>query len=198
MSERPALATVLLSMREWEANAAEWFARNYGEYATSRLALEGLEFPSGSVVVDIGCGTGYALRQVAAKVATATLIGVDPVPRMLEIARARTAASRHAGRIEFRSGRATSIPLEDARAHFVLAFDTFDYWRDAAAGMAEIARVLAPGGRLVALKDAGDANAAESHRAFLAALSRSSLHLLEERHSSEGAVACTRWVCGVR
>jgi SAM-dependent methyltransferase len=146
-------------MAEWDSSAAEWYAARYGEYATNRLALGPLEFPSGSVVVDVGCGTGHALRQVAARVAHATLIGIDPVPRMLEIARERTAASPYAGRIEFRPGRAARIPVEDGRAHFVFAFDTFDYWSSADAGLAEVARVLAPEGRFVALKDAGDPDA---------------------------------------
>ncbi len=183
-------------MGEWDAKAAEWYAERYGEYATNRLALGQVEVPPGSVVVDIGCGTGYALRQVAARVADATLIGIDPVPRMLEIARARTAASEYAGRIEFRAGRATAIPVEDDRSHFVFAFDTFDYWSDAAAGMAEIARVLAPNGRFIAVKDAGDPNADESRQAFLVALAGSSLRVLEERELCEGEVACTRWICG--
>lgn len=183
-------------MSEWNAEVAEWYAAKYGEYATNRLDLEGLEIPSDAVVVDIGCGTGHALRLVAASVAGATLIGVDPVPRMLEIARARTAASEHAGRIEYRAGRATAIPVEDGAAHLVLAFDTFDYWSDAAAGMAEIARVLATDGRFVAIKDAGDPNADASRAAFLEAVAASPLELLEERELSEDDVACTRWLCG--
>lgn len=196
-SRFPPFATIALTMREWDAEAAEWFAERYGEYATNRLCIDEVDFPPGSVVVDIGCGTGYGLRRVAARVADATLIGIDPVPRMLEIARTRTAASEHAGRIEFRSGRATAIPVQTGRADFVLAFDTFDYWSDAAAGMAEIGRVLGPHGRFIALKDAGDDNADASRKAFLEALSASSLQLLDERKLSEGSVTCTRWLCGL-
>lgn len=185
-------------MHEWDAEVSEWYAEKYGEYATNRLGIGPLEFPPGSVVVDIGCGTGYALRQVAARVADALLIGIDPVPRMLEIARERTAASEYAGRIEFRAGQATAIPVEDGRANFVFAFDTFDYWLDADQGLAEIARILAPDGRFVAVKDAGDPNAHESCQAFLAALAASSLRLLDERELQEGEVGCTWWVCGFR
>lgn len=63
-------------------------------------------------------------------------------------------------------------------------------------GMAEIRRVLAPDGCFVALKHSGDPNADESRRAFLVALSASSLPVLETRELREGEVACTRWICG--
>jgi len=185
------------AMRRWDAKAAEWHAANYDEYATNRLAVASVAIPPGAVVVDIGCGTGYALRLVASKVADATLIGIDPVPRMLELARERLAKSGLAACVELRLGEAAAIPVDHDRADLILAFDTFDYWPEPDAGIAEIVRVLSPGGRLVALKDAGDANAASSRRAFLAAISASPLRLLEERELREGEVGCTRWVCGL-
>lgn len=42
------------------------------------------------VVIDIGCGTECALRHVSEQVTNGSLIGIDPVPRMIEIAREKT------------------------------------------------------------------------------------------------------------
>ncbi|MCB0059422.1 MAG: class I SAM-dependent methyltransferase, partial [Caldilineaceae bacterium] len=78
-------------MSTWTSETAEWYARHYGEYATNRLAVDALTFPLDAVIVDVGCGTGAALRHAAGRVTSGSLIGVDPVPRMVEIARERTA-----------------------------------------------------------------------------------------------------------
>ncbi len=67
-------------MTEWNAEIAEWYADNYGEYPTNRLAIDALGLPMDAVVLDIGCGTGAALRHAAPRVTQGRLIGVDPVP----------------------------------------------------------------------------------------------------------------------
>lgn len=140
-------------MSEWNAEMAEWYARNHGEHATNRLAVESLDLDPDTVIVDVGCGTGSALRHAAATVTCGLLIGIDPVPRMVEIARERAASNPHGTRIEFRLGSAESIPIEDSTADLVFAFDSYDHWRDEAIGLAEVRRILQPGGRLVVVKD---------------------------------------------
>jgi hypothetical protein len=45
-------------MSDWNAETAEWYAANYGEYATNRLAADALEVAPDAVIVDVGCGTG--------------------------------------------------------------------------------------------------------------------------------------------
>jgi len=73
-------------MNEWDAETAEWYAANYGDYATNRLAVEALDLEPDSLVVDVGCGTGSALRHASSTITQGSLIGVDPVPRMIELA----------------------------------------------------------------------------------------------------------------
>ena len=77
---------------EWNDETAEQYARKYGECATNRLPVEEIQLPSNAIIVDIGCGTGATLRRAADFVTKGVLIGIDPVPRMLEIARELTAA----------------------------------------------------------------------------------------------------------
>ncbi|MCA9662054.1 MAG: class I SAM-dependent methyltransferase [Myxococcales bacterium] len=183
-------------MSTWNAETAEWYAAKYGEYATNRLAADAVDVAADAVIVDVGCGTGSALRRVAPRVPAGALIGVDPLPRMLEIARERAAQDPSGHRIEFREGPAEHLPLDDSSADIVFAFDSIDHWQDRAAGLREVCRVLRPGGRLVVVKDGGVPGGTAAKRAFLAELARSGLVVMREEDLAEGDVSCTMWVCG--
>ncbi len=95
-------------MTEWDSETAEWYAAMYGEYATNRLAVDELDLPQNGVIVDVGCGTGSALRHAASIASKGCLIGVDPVPRMIEIARERSFGHPASSRIEYRDARRAS------------------------------------------------------------------------------------------
>ena len=176
-------------MSEWSAETAEWYAAKYGEYATNRLAVDAIEVTPDAVVVDVGCGTGAALRRVAPRVPNGTLIGLDPIPRMLEIARERAAEDPYGHRIEFRAAPAEQLPLEDDSADLIFAFDSIDHWQGVAAGLSEIRRVLRPGGRLVVVKDGGLPGGATAKQRFLEALERAGLAVTRETDLAEGDVA---------
>ena len=103
-------------MSEWSAETAEWYAAAYGEYATNRLAVYALEMAPDAVVVDVGCGTGSALRRIAPRVPQGRLIGLEPTPRMIAIARDRASQDPNGSRIEFVGAAAESMPLESGTA----------------------------------------------------------------------------------
>jgi len=184
------------AMNDWNADTAEWYARKYGEYATNRLAADALDLTPNSVVVDIGCGTGTALRHAAAKVTDGALIGVDPVPRMIEIARDRASGHPAELRIEFRVGSAEDLPVGDNAADVAFAFDSFDHWQDKGRGLAEIRRILRPAGRFVVVKDGGVRGGAKARDAFVDALARAGFAVSKEQQISTGGVSFTMWVCG--
>lgn len=182
-------------MGEWNAETAEWYVSHYGDYATNRLGLKNLNIEAGSTVVDVGCGTGCALRHVSNQVVSGTLMGVDPVPRMVEIAREQTVNHVAADRITFHEGTAESLPVSDAAADIVLAFDSFDHWKDQAQGLKEVRRVLTANGRFIVVKDGGLPNGSNAKQAFKAALEKAGFAIAEEKNITEGEVNCTRWVC---
>jgi len=142
-------------MTEWNAETAEWYAENYGDYPTNRLAVEQLDLPAQSTIVDVGCGTGSALRHAAVKVTNGTLIGIDPIPRMIEIATDITKKKKTGFQIDFKVGSAEYLPAADSVADIVFAFDSIDHWNDVQQGLHEILRILRPGGRLIIVKDSG-------------------------------------------
>ena len=140
-------------MTEWNSETAEWYAANYDDYPTNKLAVEQLDIPEQSTIVDVGCGTGSALRYAAAKVKNGNLIGIDPVPRMIEIAKDITKKTEINYQIIFKVGSAEDLPVEDSLADIVFAFDSIDHWNDIQQGLKEILRILKPGGRFIIVKD---------------------------------------------
>lgn len=97
-------------------------------------------------LLDVGCGTGYLLRVVAAGCPAAVeLAGVDPAAPMVDVAIASTADPR----VSVAVGSAEHLPYSDAVFDLVVSTTSFDHWVDQRAGIAECARVLTPAGRLV-------------------------------------------------
>ena len=153
-------------MSDWNKETAEWYAEKYGEYATNRLGVDELNLFDNVVIVDIGCGTGAALRHASSKVANGRFIGIDPVPRMIEIAIERTENHAARERIEYHVGAAEDLPIDDDVADYVLAFDTIDHWQDVEKGLAEVRRVINAGGRFAIIKDQGVFDASEATKAL--------------------------------
>jgi SAM-dependent methyltransferase len=99
----------------------------------------------GERVLDVGCGTGNAALLAAARGARTT--GVDPAPRLLEVARERAAALGLEA--TFLAGQAEELPVEDGGFDLVLSVFGVIFAADPRAAAAETARVTAPGGRIV-------------------------------------------------
>jgi len=180
-------------MTEWTSETAQWYASNYGEYPTNRLAVDELDLPPDAVVVDVGCGTGYALRHASQEVTRGRLIGIDPVPRMIEIARERTLGHPHSARIEFRVGSAESMPVEDEAADVVFAFDSVDHWQDMKRGLEEIRRILRPRGMLAIVKDQSVPGAAEAGRVAAESVRSAGFLALDQCEIGGEGVSFTLW-----
>jgi ubiquinone/menaquinone biosynthesis C-methylase UbiE len=99
---------------------------------------------AGLRVLDVGCGPGAAVRRAAD--AGADAIGVDPSPAMVDIA---TRRSRRHPTARFAVGHAADLPVDDAGVDVVWTIASLHNWPDVAAGLSELRRVLAPGGRLL-------------------------------------------------
>jgi SAM-dependent methyltransferase len=102
--------------------APDWGVGHYEHTAAqllpaARLVVETAAPAGGERVVDIGCGTGNAALLAAQRGATVT--GVDPAARLLEVARARAAAERLDA--TFVVGDAATVPVGDSEADVVLS-----------------------------------------------------------------------------
>ena len=102
----------------------------------------------GERVLDLGSGGGIDVLLSAARVGpTGFAYGVDMTPEMLELAR-RNAAQAGATNVEFLEGRIEAVPLPDASVDVVISNCVVNLSVDKPAVLAEMFRVLVPGGRL--------------------------------------------------
>ena len=100
----------------------------------------------GARVLDVACGTGVVTRELPYRVGkTGRVVGLDINPGMLATARAIAPNLP----VEWMDGNAISMPLPDASFDVVVAQQGLQFLPDKPAGLAEMRRVLVPGGRLV-------------------------------------------------
>ena len=118
-----------------------------GRQGDARLAerLSGLK--AEDIVVDVGCGPGTAVRWAATK--AASVIGVDPAPVMLRVARILTGPS---ATVRYATGTAEALPLPDKSATVLWSIASVHHWSDLDAALSAAKRILTPGGRLVAIE----------------------------------------------
>jgi SAM-dependent methyltransferase len=105
----------------------------------------------GATVVDLGSGPGLLAIELYRLWPQATIMAVDSSREMLQIAR-ENAARAGLSSFEARQGTAEEIPLEPGSVDLVVSQSSFHEWEDPDRGLAEIYRVLKPGGSLI-LKD---------------------------------------------
>jgi len=106
------------------------------------------DLKEGETVLDLGSGGGIDVLLSARRVGpTGFAYGLDMTDEMLELAR-RNAAEAGATNVEFLKGRIEAIPLPDASVDVVISNCVINLSTDKAKVLAEIARVLRPGGRM--------------------------------------------------
>ncbi len=125
-----------------------WFRGQWRELRQQTAALARIQ--PGEQVLDVGCGTGTLALEVARRVGTlGRVVGIDP--SLEQIARARTKAARRNLPIEFQVGVIEQLAFPDQTFDVVLSTLMMHHLPVPLKrqGLAEIAGVLKPGGRLV-------------------------------------------------
>jgi SAM-dependent methyltransferase len=128
---------------DWGIGHYEHVAGQLGPAAAT--VVEHCRPQPGEHVVDLGCGTGNAAL-LAARAGCRTT-GIDPSPRLLDVARAE--ASARGVDAEFLTGQAEDMPIEDGSIDAIVSVFGLIFCADAEAAAAEIDRVLRRPGRLV-------------------------------------------------
>lgn len=147
-----ALARVMESRSErtrsfFDSVGPEWDAlrKVFNDDALRARAVSRLLAPN-LLVADIGTGTGILAIELARL--GARVVAVDHSARMIDAARTKIAADPDL-RIEFRLGEASALPLSDAEADAALAHMVLHYLPSPSEAIAEMARVVKPGGSVV-------------------------------------------------
>lgn len=141
----------------WQSSAPAWIDRMKGQGDFSRAhvldapMMERVGLSGARTALDVGCGEGRFCRMMAARGIETT--GLDPIPDMIAAARSQHGAGTYV------TGFAEDLPFDDASFDLVVSYLSLIDIEDAGAAIAEMARVLRPGGRLLIANLAGFATA---------------------------------------
>jgi SAM-dependent methyltransferase len=132
----------------WEAHA-EWWQREFTdgvdpEYTEQILPLIAQHLPMGGRLLDVGCGEGQVAR-MAAQLHDMDVVGIDPAMSQVSVATERGGGPRYV------QGSAADVPIADASMDAAVACLVFEHIEALDAALAEVARVLRPGGRFLFL-----------------------------------------------
>lgn len=104
---------------------------------------------AGEVIADVGCGTGYwTFAYLERSPEDVRILAVDTEPRMLDLLRERLGSHPGRGRVRLIHSFETTIPLEDACVHLAVLGHLYHELADRRAFLAEMRRILVPGGRI--------------------------------------------------
>ena len=110
--------------------------------------IEALGIDQEDHVLDIGCGPGRSLTELAARAPRGRIVGVDPSELMIEIAAQRNRSLIDASHVEVVLSGVESLPFPDDVFDKAQCVHVLYFWKEIETSLREIARVLKPGGRL--------------------------------------------------
>jgi ubiquinone/menaquinone biosynthesis C-methylase UbiE len=140
---RPVAGGILIS----DASAYDRISRLlFGSFFRPIAADVSALVEPGARVLEVGCGPGHLAIRLAAD-HRLSVVGLDLDPAMIERALTNARRSGVDPEPEFVVADVAALPFADASFDLVVSTLSMHHWDDPAAGLAEIARVLVPGGR---------------------------------------------------
>jgi ubiquinone/menaquinone biosynthesis methyltransferase len=124
---------------------------SFGQNGRWRAAMVSRVLPADGVILDVASGTAGVAIQLAAR-SRAQVVGVDLTEQMLRQGLARVEAAGLRQRIALVAGRAEQLPFPDGHFDALTFTYLLRYVKDPQATLAELARVLKPGGTMASLE----------------------------------------------
>ncbi len=137
----------------------ERMVRQHGPETLWTVDLLGIE--RGDRVLEIGYGAGRAVELVAARAVDGHVDGVDLSQAMVRAATRRNRRAVAAGRVALRQGDVAALPYADEQFDKALSIHSLYFWPDPERPLAEIYRVLRPGGCVALTLSPGKVGEAE-------------------------------------
>ncbi len=140
---------------EFGEQMLERMNRSHAE--VTNWALDQLEFKAGDRALDIGCGGGATMGRLASRIEAAGgmghVSGVDISTVSCETSRRNNEEAIRAGRMDVTQASVESLPFADGSFDIVTTVESFYFWPDPERCLAEVARVVRPGGRFLLVAD---------------------------------------------
>jgi demethylmenaquinone methyltransferase/2-methoxy-6-polyprenyl-1,4-benzoquinol methylase/phosphoethanolamine N-methyltransferase len=154
------------TIRSWARfyDAASWLLSFGRAPAIRRMTVVMAAAAPGESVLDVGCGTGSLAIALKAKVgASGEVRGIDASPEMIELARRK--ATKQGAEVDFRTALIESLPFGDGEFDAVLSSFMLHHLPEDVKrkGLAEVRRVLKPGGRFLAVDFGGTSQSVTGH-----------------------------------
>lgn len=121
-----------------------------GNERQNKAALDLLAPRLGDSVIELGCGPGMGVRAALKRVGSEGFVaGVDQSTTAAHCATHTAHNAVRTGRAVIMRAEAADLPFRDSMFDRAFAVNSFQFWSDPARALREVARVLAPNGRLV-------------------------------------------------
>ncbi|HEU5110433.1 MAG TPA: class I SAM-dependent methyltransferase [Micromonosporaceae bacterium] len=130
-------------------HVAGWImGRRSSNVARNRWAVRLLDVQPTDRVIELGCGPGVAIADLAARATRGSVVGVDHSQVMIRQAGRRNRAAVRAGRVRLIHTPVERLSIGDGPFDAALAVNTVGMWPEPTARLRELARMLRPGGRI--------------------------------------------------
>ncbi|MBW2433911.1 MAG: methyltransferase domain-containing protein [Deltaproteobacteria bacterium] len=124
-------------------------AMNLGHTKVRQWGLSHIAIKPDSCVLDIGCGGGKAVNEIASSVSKGKVYGIDYSEDMVQLSKKLNDNLIKQSVVEIMVGTVSSLPFPDNMFDFVTAFETYYFWPDLINDLIEVKRVLKPGAFLL-------------------------------------------------
>jgi SAM-dependent methyltransferase len=138
-----------LEFNDW-AKAGRGDGMEKSHRPVGEQAIELMMIPAGARVLDVGCGSGWASRLMAAKASSGRVVGIDIADEMIKLASETSTAFAN---VEFQVASAENLPFSAGEFSHAFSMESLYYYADMSAALREIKRVLEPGGVFVTVVD---------------------------------------------
>lgn len=144
-----------LNTSKWDARAKTFDDRRFNYFRLMQKKLvSSLNLKEGQRLLDLGCGTGWAVRYAVDLVhERGEFYGIDISPKMIDKAEASSSGFKN---IHFSVTSAEQLPFDDDFFDFVICSNSFHHYFDPDRVLSEVRRILKPAGRIYILDATAD------------------------------------------
>lgn len=126
---------------------------NFGHTKVRQWGLSHISIQPNSCVLDIGCGGGKTIKEIASSVSKGKVYGIDYSEDMVQLSKKVNDNYIKQGIVEITHGTVSSLPFSDNMFDLATAFETYYFWPDLINDLIEIKRVLKRGAFLLLVNE---------------------------------------------